>query len=1574
MTELIAHDSVTTISAGGIAALGAKAAEDQRTSPVTARAYGHPALDGKLIVRLEPEAVAAGTDAEMAAFGFEAPKVSPKLGQVRSRTLGFPAWALVHEPKKAKAALDVTEDMRKAKRLVAAKPGHAKDAFEKIAKQLQRSAPQFLPSFWEEVGRVVADQASSTMAAQCFERARQAERAFKLKTDPEDADAAFVEFALLGALSAKTLTTYAKDLAKSAGGKEAYRRFRSIVVKRALGGMPPYSGMGKDLRALANAAKLDTATEDDALASELLEAPGVGKAPGEFWTTYREAIVRLATAKPEIRARLRAIWPEPRGGSRESQRTFTSTWVELLDEIGALADLPDDGLGGFMSRMFRYAGFNPRTEAVLRAVAPRLVQLNEKISVVTKRERWGTDLNLDLAELALELGVTLAEPEGHDDFFPESMTCDPVRVAADPHYSKKLVEAVSSMMGESEHEHRMRGKAGFESARRRWIEERIEGLGGLPLPRVKDSLESLDSKTSAETFLPFPDLLERLNTTDIASSLAFQLRAGIADEFAWPAYEEAVQQLGSTETMTGGAFPYLCVWNKTKVIAFGPTGVVAEHDFVYKPKDHSVERAIYLDGQFLVELDPTDDWRNVAYWSATPKEVFKLEQRFRMWGGNIPTAWQLPEGGVTLGNKAFRAGDTTTTGSRDFLCDGTTIWVYEHGSAEGWYVYDPIKGAKVRKEDPAFIAEYKREGWTVNHGACVMLPAPVGLTSSPLGLRDGLLGIRARSDDKNDERAAEYERIDGMRHSTTASTFALCSFPGDDVPRSIDPEGADNKRFLGGDGPGVGLAAPTGEALCTVNQDEWASRGWGDVWVPPATFWDYLVPRDEAGSRALRAITVEQARAILDAARTEVGRIGEPDGGKTSGRTLPETEAAVRGALPGIGDDKLVRGVVGHAERAAELALQLAEIASARAKENADPSGAGLAGEAAQLRKLATALAAGRAMKIADFDLDPRPWLQHGRAKAVMALSPIAEAEERRRARDVVKAMAGTILAEDLSKLRFFAIEAPDDYEDPHDWNTLVIQKHEESVFAIHASDDWALELSLDGKFRAPPPWKVGDETKLGTGIGSEWAEKFAALPDQPVAWEAAIGELIAKRADISVAEATLLYTGAPNTNRWKKDFLGKQHRDLLGLKMNEADAARTTFKELDEDELLAMIDKAAPEDPDLLHTPLAAGGFPERLGDVWKAKFGKRVKIPQDLVAAVKKDLGGRDELGKLLPLFAGDDESKLLKADLRPLPELGGWRDEEGLNPNYAEEIAKLVGWLFYARPIGCPIRAGIPRVVEKIRGVLDDPRVLFNLNSEYINAEDPKDVAKRDALLDFVGGKTIDVPRQDSDGDEDPDDKSIGGRDDGTIVALAYKNRVICGYRPAAVTAKTLEKIDRVDKMIRDYEDDDGQPDKGPLLVAQLRSDAFGEFAARVTETAVPEAGFEANPLASAPKLVAKVTKELGISDEAAVLYLQLLALAEPTQAKVQAWNGWKPKQYQAAVAELAKKKLVVEGKRERAGRAVFIKGGYTKGDRQNLPMEEWKQPFYKLLDRHIALEPCHLLFARAWKRFDDGDKPG
>jgi hypothetical protein len=1493
----------------------------------------------------------------MAAFGFEPPKVTAALGQVRYRTLGFPAWALVHAPKQAKAALDVTEAMRKAKRLVATKPGHAKDAFEKIAKQLQRTAPQFLPSFWEEVGRVVADQASSSMAAQCFERARQAERAYKLKIDPEDGDAAFVEFALLGALSAKTLSTYAKDLTRSAGGAEAYRRFRAIVVKRALGGMPPYSGMGKDLRALAQAAKLSLDTEDDALAAELIEAPGVGKAPIEFWTTYRAALLRLAQARPEIRARLRAIWPDPKGGTDETRAAFTATWIDLLEEVGALTELPDDGLGAWVSRMIKFAGKTAQTEAVLRASAERLARLGQPIAVLTKI-RWGDDLHLDLAELALGLGIGLVEPGEYDDFATESMTCDPVLVAAHPSYGKKLVDSVSSMIGQSEHEHRMRGKAGFAAARRRWLEERIESLEGKPFPWIAGNLETLDSKTTPETFLPFADLHDRLSRVDLAASLAHQLRAGIADEFGWPAYEAAAAALGTTGPMkTGGAFPIMTVWNGSKVLALDATGVIAEHDLVYKPKQFKVEAAWYLDGQFLVTLEEIAEYQNVQYWSSAPKQTFEEKTGFRTWGGNQPTQWSPPTGGVTLGGKAFRAGDTELSGSQDFLCDGTSMWIEDN---DKFYLYDPVKGARGKQDMPAFVAEYRRDGWGVS---CVLVPAPAGLTHSPLGLRDGLLGLRWRSklDDFDERVPNELERIDGVQVKAKQGVFALVDFPGDAVPRMIDVEEATSERFLGKEGPGVELRSATGERMCIVNQDDWAARGWGGVLVPPGAFWDYLVPRDPEGSRALRGVTSDTARVILDAARRDVEA-----GGEQSGRAMPATEAAIRAAIPTVTDPKLVRGIAGIAERAAELAIEVAALAAARSREHADPGGQGLLGEAAQLRKLATALAAGRSTKIADFELDPRPWLSNARARAALALSPLADPDDRRKAREMVQALSGTVFADDLSRMRYFVLEAPDDHDDPNEWDTLVLTKHEDSMFAIHASSDWALELSSDGKFRVPPPWKLGDETRLSRGIGTAWADRFLELPDEPIAWDPAIAARVAERADLSVPEATLLAVGAPDVNNWGKDFLGKKRREILGLKLAEADAARTTFKELDDDKLLALVERAVPEDPLLLRTPLAPGGFAERLGDAWKAKFGKRTKIPQELIAGAKKDLALSDELGKLLPAFAGAaDEAWFLRPDLRPLHDLTGWGDE-GLNGSVGGELATLLAWLFLARPVGCPIRAGIPAVIEKLRAVLDDPRLIWPLESQYIDDDDKQDVALQQRVLEAVGGKPVD------DLPADDDEPCIGARDDGTCIVAAYKRHVYAGFRPGKLDARSRKKVEQLAKLLGQRDDDD-DPLAQLNQLELLRSPELAAFADRVTDTPVPAGGYEANPLVSVPKLVAKVAKALGISDDAAALYLQTLALAEPTQARVTAWNGWKPKQYTAAAAELAKQKLVTEGKRERAGRSIFLKGGYSKGTGKNLPMEEWKQPFYTALPRHLPAEPCHLLFARAWKRVEDGDKP-
>lgn len=1560
--HLVPHDSIATLGAGGIVPLGAKLAEDQRASSVTARAYPHPALDGKVIIRLEPDAVAAGTDAEMAAFGFGEPTVSKPLGQVRFRTLGFPAWALVNEPKKAKAALDVTDDMRKAKRLVQAKPGHAKDAFEKIAKTLSRGTPQFLPSFWEEVGRVVADQASSTMAAQCFERARQAERAYKLKTDAEDTDAVFVEFALLGALSAKTLSQYAKDLAKTAGGKEAYRRFRAIIVKRALGGMPPYSGMGKDLQALAKGAGLDVAKEDDALAREMIEAPGIARAPAEFWATYRDALVRIGKATPEARARLRNLWPSSKGGSDEAKKQWKSvTWLGVLDEIGALADLPDDGLGAWVSKLFAYAGKTERTEALLRELAPRLVALKQTIKVETPGQRWGSALNLDLAELALSLGVLLSPDVEDDNFDPDAITVDPVLVAGHAVYGKRLAATVENMMGEAAYEPRMRGKQGFVAARRMWIEQQLGTLAGGSLPEVADTLATLDSKTTAETFLPYPDLQERLVRTDLAETLALHLRSGIVDELGWPLYEETVGKLGDGPIRTGGAFPVLTVWSATKVFALDHTGLRVEHDIVAKPSEYKIERAFFFGDQLLVELDPEKGWQNMFYWASAPKQLHEQKSYVNLWGGRSAYALTLPDGSVTIGYKAFHVGASEITSIGDLFSDGTSIWQREYGSK--LRRFDPVKNVKGPDESgPPWFAQWSKDGYELDLSDCSLFPAPAGLASSPLGVANGLLGVRVRTlkGERNDDDPRPYqesERIDGRTYSGSCAPNYLIAFPGDDALRVVSTTGANNKRFLEGDGAGAQLHDATGKhELGHINQHAWASRGWGAVPLPPVAFWHYLGWRDEASSRALRSATAASVRPILEAATKELS--ARPTGGAVAAAV----EAATRSALPGVTHPAILAGIVGHAERAAELVLQARELAAARHADNADASGTALVGDAGNVRKLALALAAGKALKLPDFDVDMREWLLHPRANVMRALSPVAEPADRRTAREMAQALAGTVLADDLSAVRFMTIETPDDWNnDDDEYGTLKVVRHEGSVFALHEDNETAIEYTTDGTFRTPPNgWAIRKVTKLSRGIGTEWAQKLLALPDEPMAWDPTMAERIAARSGLSPAEATLLAHGAPRRNMWGKDFLGKPKREQLGLGRDEASAANETFKRLEDDDLYALLDAAVPDDPALLLAPATDGGWADRVADAWKKKFGKRTKLPQDLVAAAKKELG-RMDLGELLPLFAGELDPPWFRTDDRAFPKIGTWeKDETYLVPSRVREIATLAAWLVFARPVGCPIRAGVPAVVKKLRGLLSERASIWKLNSFYIDDTDPKSRARGEAIVSLVGGKKVDLGPY-------GDDPQLEARDDGAVIVAMYKNNVLGGFRTGALEGAALETTKKLAQAMFDDEDDDGADPLEDVRIAQLvLSDELAALADRIADTDVPDGGFEANPLASAPKLVAKVAKAEGVSQEAAALYLQMLALAEPTQKNVTAWNGWTTKQYAAACAELVKKKLVVEGKRERAGRTIFIKGGYTKGDRENLPTEEWKLPFYAGLERNVPHEPTHALFERAYKR--------
>jgi hypothetical protein len=111
----------------------------------------------------------------------------------------------------------------------------------------------------------------------------------------------------------------------------------------------------------------------------------------------------------------------------------------------------------------------------------------------------------------------------------------------------------------------------------------------------------------------------------------------------------------------------------------------------------------------------------------------------------------------------------------------------------------------------------------------------------------------------------------------------------------------------------------------------------------------------------------------------------------------------------------------------------------------------------------------------------------------------------------------------------------------------------------------------------------------------------------------------------------------------------------------------------MDDAKLYGLIAAAVPDDPRMLAKPLVPNGFADRLADAWKAKFGKRVKVPQELITLAKKELETDDDLGKILAALSGDDDVWFLKPDLRAYPELGGWGDQ-GLHATKARELHRL------------------------------------------------------------------------------------------------------------------------------------------------------------------------------------------------------------------------------------------------------------------------------------------------------------
>ncbi|MFI6843767.1 hypothetical protein ACIBJD_03705 [Kitasatospora sp. NPDC050467] len=1674
------------LDAGAVLPAGALPGAGQPDSPadvLTARSYAHPALDGRRVVRLVPGALGPAEDLAVDFLGLKPAQEPAEVGQVRQEALGFPAWALVHDPANGHHALALVKEMERLARQARSKPGHAKDGFEALAVRLGRAVPHFLPTYCEEVGRIFLDHGNQTYAGTFFGKAREAERTHSLTVDEERLRAVFLEFALAGALTVKALRQYVRELSGRLDPLTAWQRFRQLCTERSAAGMAPYAGVAEDARALIRAAGLDRTEHERALLAELLASPAVNRAPGAFWKSWHGAVVDLGRSDGTVRARLLELLPDPAGSG--DQNAQDASWLAVLAESGAEQQLtgprtgPVEGAGpvepaaawlqrwlGHIGRGWRSRGLSTETVALAGRMAGRL--RTDGVPVDLLGGRRSTTL-IEVLDLLLAEGVPVADPA--DGFAldlgawvaqsgPGSRTL--AALAADPRFRPALRAAVPGVWDAAVAK-QVPALPVLRELFVEWSDARAdELLAARGLASAADLLRELRSSRRAIR-AENPAAAERIAGLDVAGLLARTLRAGIFDELGWPALEEALGRLGVERGEAPGgtagnhlpeglyaedAWPHLVLARKNQVVVAGPQGILLEHTLRIPDKLEQWQRPRlrYVDGELLVAW--YRDGKQHAYWSGRPAETFLLggETVVRYYGGNQePEApsLPLPGGGRTTGERPLHAGDTRMPAEHPVIGDGTGHWTVRHGQGGGFLTeLDPATGTLGRAAEPPRIAATAAAGRLDVHRTR-LLPMQPGLEATPLGTDGAALGswVRVGAGRVTTGTADGTTLVlsGGGSHPQRFPVGRL-ALPGGARPMVVEGRGGSLALALPGtDGThadGARVDATTGTtadlSVCRAGGLDAAGTGL----VPPLVHWHALRPRDEEGSLVLRAVTDEQAARLIDAAwpvdtrpvaadeqrwlTVQGGRRLLANGKKTRARV---PVAAVGEAMPGIGHPLLRAGVAGLARAAADLLDGVARFVSqpeakARSKAGAarpaayrpehgrddelreavgvvfpDLGGFGRSwgsdGQWRVINNLRTVTAV-----LADPPAAPEGtegwstplrvelhgddnhhgWLHLlGRlgTLAYAAAAPLTGGAERSALALLLDELTKGPLADRGATLREITLTEPlhgASHNHKHEKRTGQVLRHGDRTVIVlgcrHHRGDRVHWLAVDhdpsGAFGPVDHFATVEERTTTETLTADWTARFTALLALHGAFAHQAGHAadFAGRTGIGTTRATLLLSPTSGLFQWYGNVLPADRLKEFGLKSTEARAARDWLRDRDRTGLADVWAALLPADPKSLWTE-----GPDTLAGAarWTERFGTLVTLPEEAQATVSGAAIGHIEavlnpartpwLSRTTGFRVRADEA----GDVRLRP------DDAAALPgsNTLSGTVDALRWLAYHLPADSPLRPLLPQAVAALRARLADPGLLLDYDLQRtVKDQKPATILRTRFGLPAEGG-----------GDAD----GLVRCGEALVLAPGHAGDEHIWLRPAGLAGAGDPLLELLDGLSDSY--------WFGVERRALQVILSGELERLV---APPESGPEGgavtgwaqDPQLSAPDLVAEAAKAHGLGEDAAALYLQLLALPDPTDRNVARWTGWKPARLRRARAELAATGLVLEAKRARAGRSLFLPGGWQEAKAPGLPAETWKAGLYEL-PTHRAVLP-HLsvpeLFARAWRRIGDGDTPG
>ncbi|MFD8060120.1 hypothetical protein ACFXA0_11125 [Streptomyces cyaneofuscatus] len=557
-----------------------------------------------------------------------------------------------------------------------------------------------------------------------------------------------------------------------------------------------------------------------------------------------------------------------------------------------------------------------------------------------------------------------------------------------------------------------------------------------------------------------------------------------------------------------------------------------------------------------------------------------------------------------------------------------------------------------------------------------------------------------------------------------------------------------------------------------------------------------------------------------------------------------------------------------------------------------------------------------------------------------------------------------------------------------------VLRKGARTVVVIaergrNTRNDAAHWLAVDhdptGAFGPVPGFTLDREHVHRQGIPRDRLTRLTALLREqgPAPWRPEAAEAFHTATGIGALQAIALLSAAVAEP-------GAETLALLDVKTRAFEAAQAGLGALPGDDHHALVRALLPTDPAELWT---TGPDVRAAAEVWRERLASLVRVPEEL----DLDLSGTNADSVDLILNAGSRNWLSHGVDVPDGTGRPGLR--RVVVRGAVTSALTALRTLAYTLPYGHALRAHLPTGLAALRDRLADPGLVLDLGLNWTESGQPVGAPIRAALgLPESGGADADglvragtalllAPGHGNNetllirpaGLTGPDDPAFG-LIEGTVVAHATADllalRSLLGEETEELVSAGLPEG------AAGSGGSTGSEGNTPFGGGDSPSDrGISSSAGRTLPShGAPQAhGFPRHPAQdptrAVPELVAETAETLGLSADAAALYLMLLTLPDPTDRNCVRWTEWKPARVKKARAELAATDLVLEAKRSRAGRTLFLPCGWLERSAPALPLETWKEGLYPVAGgvRTVPHLPVPALFAAAWARVRGGDAP-